>query len=256
MGRKSLKTRGVTLESSIMSDIRKPIQIGLIGDFNESVPAHRAIPIALELAITSNAVPLKWEWIGTEEIIGTDRLAALDGVWCVPASPYRSMEGALRAIRWARERKLPFLGTCGGFQHAVIEYARSVIGWRDAEHAETCPDAQRAVIAPLECALVEKSDKIRFEPGSKLAFAYGRLETEEGYRCRYGFNPAFRKALLSGPLKATAFDAAGEVRGVELQDHPFFVATLFQPERRALQGQVPPIALAFVRAVSLQRIPV
>ena len=63
-------------------------------------------------------------------------------------------------------------------------------------------------------------------------------------------NPTFRSALLTGPLKATAFDAAGEVRGVELQEHPFFVAMLFQPERRALQGQVPPIALAFVKAIA------
>jgi CTP synthase (UTP-ammonia lyase) len=159
------------------------------------------------------------------------------------------MEGALRAIQWARERKLPFLGTCGGFQHAMIEYARSVLGWKDAEHAETAPDADRQVITPLECALVERRDRIRFEPGSKLAAAYGCLEAEEGYRCRYGLNSTFQTALLAGPLRATAFDAAGDIRGVELQDHPFFVATLFQPERRALEGQLPPIVLALVRAI-------
>jgi CTP synthase (UTP-ammonia lyase) len=144
---------------------------------------------------------------------------------------------------------VPFLGTCGGFQHAIIEHARSVIGWKDAEHAETSPDAEGAVITPLECALVEKSDKIRFEPGSKLAAAYGGLEAEEGYRCRYGLNPAFQRALLAGPLRATAFDAVGDVRGIELQKHPFFVATLFQPERRALEGKVVPVAVAFVTAM-------
>jgi CTP synthase (UTP-ammonia lyase) len=225
-------------------------RIGLVGDFDERVPAHRGIPIALRMAADSLGCSLMWEWIGTEEITGTERLQACRGIWCVPASPYRNMEGALRAIQWAREQQRPFLGTCGGFQHAVIEYARSVMGWRDAEHAETSPDADRPVITPLECALVEKSDKIRFEPGSNLALAYGCLEAEEGYRCRYGLNPAFKSALLTGPLQATAFDAAGEVRGIELRSHPFFVATLFQPERRALEGNVPPLALAFVKAVS------
>jgi CTP synthase (UTP-ammonia lyase) len=233
-----------------MVDLAEPIRIGLVGDFDDNVTAHRAIPVALGLAAKALDCSLKWEWIGTEQITDEGRLAGLGGLWCVPASPYQSMEGALRAIRWVREQKRPFLGTCGGFQYAIIEYARSVMGWRDAEHAETSPDAERAVITALECALVEKSDKIRFKAGSKLARAYGSLKAEEGYRCRYGLNPAFQKTLLDGPLHATAFDAAGEVRGVELEGHPFFVATLFQPERRALEGQVPPVALAFVRAVT------
>jgi CTP synthase (UTP-ammonia lyase) len=231
-----------------MADLVEPIRIGLVGDFNDNVTAHRAIPVALGLAAKALDCSLKWEWIGTEEITD-ERLAGLSGLWCVPASPYRSMEGALLAIRWAREQKRAFLGTCGGFQHAIIEYARSVMGWTDAEHAETAPQAPRAVITPLECSLVEKNDGIRFVPGSKLAGAYGSLEAEEGYHCRYGLNPAFQKTLLKGPLRATAFDAAGEVRGVELEGHPFFVATLFQPERRALEGKVPPVAVALVRAV-------
>ena len=233
-----------------MRNSGEAIRIGLIGDFNSSVTAHRAIPVALGMAAKALEYAVKWDWIGTEEITDTNRLARLGGLWCVPASPYRSMEGALLAIRWAREEKRPFLGTCGGFQHAIIEYARSVLSWRDAEHAETSPNAERAVITALECALVEKSDQIRFKPGSRLALAYGSPEAEEGYRCRYGLNPAFQKTLLDGPLQATAFDAAGEVRGVELQDHPFFVATLFQPERRALTGTLPPVALAFVKAVA------
>jgi|SRR6266581_281808 len=226
------------------------IRIGLVGDFDEKIPAHRAIPIALDMAAKLLERAVVWEWIGTQEIVGTKRLEGLNGVWCVPASPYRSMEGALQAIRWARENKRPFLGTCGGFQHAVIEYARSVLGWRDAEHAETSPDAARPVITLLSCDLVEKTDTIRLHPGSRVAAAYGCLEVEEGYRCRYGLNAVFEKALLSGPLHATAFDAAGEVRAVELKDHPCFIATLFQPERRALEGKIPPLAVAFVTAIA------
>jgi len=226
-----------------------PIRIGLVGDFDANVPAHRAIPLALGMAAKAVDCIVKWEWIGTDEIHGTARLESLNGLWCVPASPYRNMQGALSAIKYARENKRPFLGTCGGFQHAVIEYARCVLGWQDADHAETSPDALRAVIAPLTCSLVEKTDRIRFQPGSKLAAAYESLQAEEGYHCRYGLNPAFQRTLLNNGLQATAFDAAGDVRAVELEGHPFFVATLFQPERRALQGRPVPVAVAFVRAM-------
>jgi len=225
------------------------IRVGLIGNYDESVPAHRAIPRALALSAEALGCALKWEWVATEQISSSEQLQKYDGLWCIPASPYRSMEGALRAIRWAREQQRPFLGTCGGFQHAIVEYARSVLGWTDAEHAETAPGATRPVITLLACALVETTDTIQFQPGSRIAAAYGRLEAAEGYRCRFELNPAFRAALLTGPLRASALDAAGEVRGVELDGHPFFVATLFQPERKALEGKIPPLALAFVKAL-------
>lgn len=77
----------------------------------------------------------------------------------------------MRAIRAASERRVPFLGTCGGFQHAVLEHARTVLGGADAEHAETTPEASRPVITPLACALVEAADVVRFRPGSRLAAA-------------------------------------------------------------------------------------
>jgi CTP synthase (UTP-ammonia lyase) len=229
--------------------VKTSLRIALVGDRNDSVPAHRAIPRALELAGEHMRQALEWEWVPTEQISGPESLQKFDGLWCVPASPYRNMDGALCAIRWARERQRPFLGTCGGFQHAIVEYARSVLGWADAEHAETSPEAARPVITLLACALVETTDTIRFEPGSRLANAYGRLEVVEAYRCRFGLNPAFESALLNGPLRATAHDGDGEVRGIELDGHPFFVATLFQPERQALEGKIPSLALAFIKAV-------
>lgn len=223
-------------------------RIGLVGDYDADVPAHQAIPRALALAESALGAPLEFRWLPTETIARNAALAPFDALWCVPASPYRSMDGALRAIRFAREHARPFLGTCGGFQHAVVEYARNVLGWADAEHAETAPGAARAVIAPLACALVEASETVRLVPGSRIAAAYGGTQAHEGYHCRYGLNPEFRAALLRGPLRATAFDAAGDVRAIELDDHPFFVATLFQPERAALRGEVPPPVLAFARA--------
>lgn len=230
--------------------MRTSITIGLVGDHNESVPAHRAIPIALGYAAKQTGSAVDFQWIPTEQIDSVERVTGFDGLWCVPASPYRSMDGALLAIQYARESATPFLGTCGGFQHAIVEYARNVLGWADADHAETAPDAGRAVITPLACSLVEATDAVRFVAGTRIAAAYGAEEATEGYRCRYGLNAAFQAHLLAGPLRATASDDSSEVRAVELDGHPFFVATLFQPERAALRGDAAPLVNAFVRACS------
>jgi CTP synthase (UTP-ammonia lyase) len=228
--------------------MEQAIRIGLVGDRNDKVPAHVAIPRALSMASGFSKCSVDYDWVPTEEISSQQRVVGYDAIWCVPASPYRSMEGALRAIKWAREESRPFLGTCGGFQHAILEYARSVLGWSDAEHAETSPNGARAVIAPLACPLVEATETIRFRAGSRIAAAYGRLEASERYRCRYGLNPAFQSQLFSGQLRVTAKDGVGEVRAVELEGHPFFVATLFQPERAALENHLPPLVTAFVTA--------
>jgi len=223
-------------------------QIGLIGDRDVTIPAHRAIDEARRLIEVALDVSVSFEWVSTSDILEPSRIAAFHGIWCVPGSPYRSMEGALTAIHLARTQGRPFLGTCGGFQHALIEYARNVLNWTDAAHAETSPNAERPVVAPLACALVEIADTVHFRPGSRIAAAYGCSRSTEGYHCRYGLASAFQPMLLSGPLLAGAHDAAGEVRAIELEKHPFFVATLFQPERVALHGRVPRLVEAFVRA--------
>jgi CTP synthase (UTP-ammonia lyase) len=224
------------------------LTLALVGERDERKVAHRAIEAALPLVAQALGVTINARWLATDTITDTSVLRDVHGVWCVPGSPYKSMDGALLAIRHARTSGLPFLGTCGGFQHAVVEYARDVLGWADAEHAETAPDAARAVITLLSCALVEASETVRLVAGSRIARAYGSNQAHEGYHCSYGLNPAFRAALLNGTLVATAFDAAGEVRAIEHSDHPSFVATLFQPERAALRGEAPPLVLAFARA--------
>ncbi|HEX7241619.1 MAG TPA: CTP synthase, partial [Longimicrobiaceae bacterium] len=227
------------------------VPVGLIGDHDPAVTAHRAIPRALELAAASLGCGVEPAWLPTESLEGDG--AALDGfggLWCVPASPYRSMEGALRGIRHARERGVPFLGTCGGFQHALIEYARNALGMADAGHAETHPGAGALVVAPLACSLVERTGRVRFAPGSRVREAYGADGAEEGYHCSFGLNPAYRAALEAGGLRFTGEDEAGDARAAELDGHPFFVGTLFQPERAALRGEVPPLVRAFVRAAA------
>ncbi|WP_044870512.1 CTP synthase [Pseudomonas sp. LFM046] len=223
------------------------LRIALVGDRDDSITAHRAIPRALDLASSATGLALEAVWLATDRIADTP-LEDFHGLWCVPGSPYRDTEGALSAIAHARRNALPFLGTCGGFQHALLEHARNVLGWADAEHAETTPDAPRAVISPLPCALRETLERVQLRPGSRLANAYGADEAFEGYHCGYGLNPAFREQLTQGPLQVAATDASGTARAVELDDHPFFVATLFQPERAALIGRLPPLVAAFVNA--------
>lgn len=230
------------------------LRIGLVGDHDPNVIAHLAIPRALELAALARGTSVSVTWIGTETVNPSrPSLGGFHGLWCVPASPYRSAEGAIAAIRFAREKGVPFLGTCAGFQHAMLECAESLWGMPAPRHAELHPDAPHPVIAPLECSLVEVSGAVRFAPGSRLASAYGALSAEEGYHCSYGLSEEAYTYLDRGPLRATAWDTEGDVRGVELEGHPFFVATLFQPERAALEGRLPPIAGAFVEAAAGMR---
>ena len=224
------------------------VTVGLIGDHDPQVLAHQAIPQALQHTASELQSEVVGEWIGTADVNDGTALRRFDGIWCVPASPYRSMAGALRAIEMARTERIPFLGTCAGFQHAVIEYARNVLGWDDADHAETADGPGRLVIAPLACSLVEETEALRLAPGSRLARAYAAEHAVEGYHCRYGLNPVFAEEITIGPFRPGAFDSPGAIRAVELDDHPFFVATLFQPERAALRGAVPPLVRAFLRA--------
>jgi CTP synthase len=225
--------------------------IAIVGDYSDRHTAHRAIPRALELARGQTGADLAWEWVATRQISEPARdLAKYSAVWLTPASPYENTAGALGAVRWAREGGRPFLGTCGGFQHALLELARNGAGIADADHAETNPGGSELVLTRLSCSMVEKSGAIRLTPGSLLAGAYGGVAATEEYRCNYGFNPAYRGALEQAGLRFTAFDEAGEIRGAELPGAPFFAGVLFQPERAALRGEVPPLAAAFVTAVA------
>lgn len=230
------------------------LTVALVGDYNASVTAHQAIPLALELAGMALGVTVEAQWTPTETLDDDAAFAengvigSAAGIWCVPASPYQSTEGALRAIRFARENGIPFLGTCGGFQHAVLEFAQNVLGWADATHAEMDPSTGRAVITALSCSLVEARGAVRFVPGSRIAAAYNALNSEEGYHCRYGMEESVRAALVDHGMEIVATDTNGEVRAIELPNHPFFVASLFQPERAALKGILPPLVRAFVAA--------
>jgi CTP synthase (UTP-ammonia lyase) len=227
------------------------LRIALIGDYNPSVIAHQAIPEALRLAASAAGVEIQPVWTHTSSITGrNEEFAGFDGIWCVPASPYANDAGALAAIRFAREHGVPFLGTCAGFQYALIECARNVCGIQAAGHQETAPDAAQLVITRLACSLVEQREDLLLAPSGIIRRAYGVERITEGYHCNFGVNPEFEPLLLASGFQAAVRDLAGDLRGVELTTHPFFVATLFQHERRALRGQQSPIADAFVNEMA------
>lgn len=227
--------------------------IALVGDYSPAVVAHQAIPRALELAGAESGCNVIWHWVATRDIDDAAvELAEFSAVWAVPASPYENTDGALAAIRWARETRRPFFGTCGGFQHALIEFARNVLGLAAADHAETNSGTPDLVVTRLACPLVEKTARLRFLPDSRLRGFYADDFADEGYHCSYGPNPAFLPQFERAGLRFTAFGDYGEPRAAELSEavHPFFIGTLFQPERAALRGETPPLVRAFVHAAA------
>ena len=228
------------------------LRIALIGDQSPTVKAHAAIPIALKLCRETAGAAIEETWIRTADVSHdlASQLQGFNAVWCVPGSPYQSMDGALRAIRFARERKIPFLGTCGGSQHAMIEYCRNVLGYAEADHAESNPGAKFPLIVPLPCALRETESRIRLSATSRAWMIYGRDEITEPFNCGFGLNPEYHRLLLNSALKITGVGDDGVARVVELDDHPFFIATLYQPERTALNNVSHPLINAFVQAAA------
>jgi len=122
------------------------------------------------------------------------------------------------------------------------------MGIQDAEHEETAPGAPTLFISKLPRSLVDKTQTIKIVPGSLAYQAYGRSEIKEQFSCNYGFNPRYRDQLACGGLKVTGVDLDGEVRIVELIDHPFYVATLFIPQISSRPESPHPLIVAFLKA--------
>lgn len=226
------------------------IRIGLIGEYRAESPAHAAIPPVLRHIAERQGYEGEVQWLSTDTI-REEELSSFDGLWCVPGSPYRDMEGALRAISYARRLNIPFLGTCGGFQHAILELSRAA-GINDASHAEFHVEGSQ-VIVPLSCSLFDVEAAIEIDPDSLLFSLWGEERSREEYRCRYGINNDFLDKLMDVGLVVSARGPEGEVRAIELREHPFFIAMLFQPERQYLKGMVHPVIYSYVEAVIQRR---
>jgi CTP synthase (UTP-ammonia lyase) len=223
------------------------VRIGLIGDFNPQQKAHTAIPKAL--AAVSDGV--ECAWISTESAGNREPLAEYNGLWCAPGMPYRDENGVLRAIRYARESGTPFLGTSAGFQYAIIEFARNTLGLSTAGHQKSDPATKLPLMTPLNCALLGVRSRVRYTRGSMLHRIYQADDSIEEYHCSYGFNGRYSRLLEARDLTIAAVDDHNDIRAVELEGHPFFIATLFQPEMRP-PGEPNPLVAAFV-AVAARR---
>lgn len=158
------------------------LRIALVGDRDDRHVAHRALPEALRPAGAGRGTPAAAEWVATDAIVGAFSADAHHGVRGVPASPYRSEAGALAAIRAAREGGVPFLGTCGGFQHAVLEFARGVLGLAGAGHAEHDPGAAPPAVTPLACALLGAAGRAPPPAAAFLAAAAERASRQAVHR--------------------------------------------------------------------------
>lgn len=214
-------------------------RIALVGDRSPSVRSHQRVPVLLDALRERHGLPADAYWIPTEEAARPGAVAGFDAVWLLPGSPYRSEAGALAAVRTARENGIPFLGTCGGFQHALLEFARTVCGLGDARHAENNPDGDGdLLIAPLACSLVGHEGAVHTTPGSLAERLLGSRGTQERFHCDYGPVTDLLPRLREHGLRFTGHDTDGQPRIAELPEHPFFLATLFQPEL-AGDGSVP-----------------
>jgi CTP synthase (UTP-ammonia lyase) len=186
-------------------------------------------------------------WVPTDS--GAD-LTSYDGVWLVPGSPYADDAAVLRALTAVREGGVPFLGTCGGMQYAVVEFARSVLGDAEASHAESDGEAPGNVVSALACSLDGKERLVTPVPGSRFA-EWVREPFVGMHFCSYAPTPEVVARLESAGVVvgATADDAGAEV--LEFPDHPFYVTSMFQPHVGALAGApTHPLVRAFVAAVA------
>ena len=193
---------------------------------------------------------LTYAWVGTARISPASVASLIGeatGVWCAPGSPYENTAGALLAIREARVTGKTFLGTCGGFQHALMEYAQNVLGGA-AVHQELEPAATNPLIMKLSCSLVGAKGRIIATKPERFSGLLGGAESIEEFHCNYGFNGGLAGIFQGSDLEFVAHDETGQVRAFRLARHPFFVGTLFQPERRALGGPLHPLVRAFLQA--------
>ncbi|HZQ84003.1 MAG TPA: hypothetical protein VFA83_04155 [Acidimicrobiales bacterium] len=226
------------------------IRVAVVGEHRAGNETQDSIATALDHTGAALGVACETEWVETPELEahGDARLAGFDAVWSAPGSPFLSLDGAVEGIRWARETNTPFLGTCAGFQHAVIEFARNVLGVPSAMHAEYAPGGSDLFIDELLCSLVGQTMSIQLVDEG-LQQVYGGTEATERYYCRFGVNPAYRRPLEEGGLTTAGVDASdGDVRIVRVASHPFFVATLFVPQTASTPDRPHPLVGAFVRA--------
>ena len=268
-----LQLRADRLELSdwreLLQRLRNPqheVNIAVVGKYAEHRDAYKSIYEAIDHAGIQHGAQVRVTRIQSEEVQreGPERLlAGCDGVLVPGGFGERGIDGKIEAIRWARERQIPFLGICLGLQCAVIEFARNVVGLADANSTEFDKDCQHPVI----CLLDEQRNVTRMggtmrlgaqpaqlAPNSMVAKAYGQPQISERHRHRYEFNSAYRQQFAAHGLQCSGTSPDGNlVEIIELDQHPWFVAVQFHPEFRSKPTRPHPLFAGFVGAAIQRR---
>jgi CTP synthase (UTP-ammonia lyase) len=239
------------------------VRIGILGDFNADFRSHHATTDSLQHAAHKLNMQVESEWLPTDSLTtpeGQKKLESFDGLWASPGSPYKSFEGMLKGIEFARRRDWPFLGTCGGFQYAFIEFARNVLKIADADSAENNSGSKNIIIYPVACAVPGRKGEaprlsgaipeIRLRPGSYLQTFYGKDTATEEFFCNFEINPEYEWTAMEAGFPVVARGPEGEIRAIESPTHRFFLATLFQPQLSSTEKKPHPVILAFLQAAA------
>ncbi|OPX84385.1 MAG: CTP synthase [Pelotomaculum sp. PtaB.Bin104] len=245
-----------------MRNLRYITTIGLVGKYVSLPDAYLSVAEALRHAGFSSGTALNIKWINSEEIdhSNVDQfLSDVDGVLVPGGFGDRGIEGKIEAIRYAREKGVPYLGLCLGMQLAVVEFARNVLNWQGANSTEFDPVTPYPVIdlLPEQKELDQMGGTMRLgrypcalQPGSLAWQSYQTDIIGERHRHRYELNNFYRAALANGGLAITGISPDGYlVEIIELPGHPWFVATQFHPEFKSRPNRPHPLFRDFIGAV-------
>ena len=248
----------------IIETIRSPasrVRIGVVGKYGELQDAYKSIYEALDHGGVAHNCKVEVARILSEDVEkrGPEALlGAVQGILVPGGFGQRGLEGKIAAIRYAREKQVPFLGLCLGMQCAVIEFARNVCGLADADTTENRPDCADPVICLMEeqKSVTQKGATMRLgaypcrlAPDSLARAAYGAEEVQERHRHRYEFNNAYRERLGACGMRFSGLSPDGElVEIIELSRHPWFVAVQFHPEFKSRPVEPHPLFAAFIAA--------
>jgi len=237
------------------------VTIGIVGKYVEYEDSYKSLKEALVHGALAHNLKLKVTWIEAEglEVDGYEsQLEGLDGILVPGGFGKRGIEGMLNAIRYAREKQVPYFGICLGMQTACIEYARNVCGLKAANSGEFDPATPHRIIYKLRelTGVEEMGGTMRLgawacvlEAGSLAAKAYGQTEISERHRHRYEFNREYEAVLTGGGLRLTGTTPdATYVEIVEIPGHPFFLGCQFHPEFKSKPLEPHPLFRDFVGA--------
>lgn len=237
------------------------INIGLVGKYVELPDAYKSITEAFIHAGAKNECKVRVKSIHSENITSknvAEKLKGLDGVLVAPGFGSRGIEGKIEAIKYVREHKIPFFGICLGMQCAVIEFARNVLGLKDAHSIEMNENTKDPVISMMEeqKKIINKGGTMRLgsytcdlKKGTKAALIYGKNRISERHRHRYEFNNSYLEQFEKAGMIASGINPENNlVEIVELKNHPFFLGGQFHPELKSTVDNPHPLFVNFVTA--------